>query len=66
MTMPNQPSLRLLVLLGFLAPLLLTGCELFGGNDDESTLSTVSGVVVANGGDFNEQNGSITVYNPMI
>lgn len=59
----RNEKLFLLVSL-LLLPLLLTGCELFGGDDEEPTITPLRGVVVANGGDFNEQNGSITVYNP--
>lgn len=63
--MQNLSSFRLLLGLFLFTPLLLTGCELFGGEDNEPTLSVASGVVVANGGDFNEQNGFVTVYNPI-
>lgn len=43
--------------------LLLAGCELFGDND-EPTISGIEGVLVANGGNFGDQNGSLTFYDP--
>lgn len=64
MTMKHHFRFRPLLVFLLLFPLLLTGCELLGGEDDEPTIAPVSGVVVANGGDFNEQNGSVTVYHP--
>jgi len=51
---------RLLVLC--LLPLTLAGCDLFGEDDDESVVTT--GTVVANSGNFSDQDGSITVFNP--
>ncbi len=47
------------------APLLLFGCDLFGGEDTATfTFGAVEGVVVANGGNFGDQNGFLTVYDP--
>ena len=45
-----------------LAALALSGCDLFGANDDESRVTT--DVVVANSGNFSAQDGSLTLYNP--
>jgi hypothetical protein len=44
------------------APLLLTGCDLFGSNDDERSVTT--DVVIANSGNFSAQDGSLTLYSP--
>ena len=56
-----QSSLRRVLILCLL-PLALTGCDLFGEDDDESI--TTTGALVANSGNFSDQNGSITVFNP--
>lgn len=42
--------------------LLMTGCDLFGSNDDNRRVTT--DVVVANSGNFSAQDGSLTLYNP--
>jgi hypothetical protein len=54
-------SLLLAALLG----LVISGCDLLGGDDDTDgpTLST-TGVYVANQGNFGDGNGSVTVYDP--
>jgi len=54
-------SLSLSLLMGLL---LLGGCDLLGGDDESSTTLETTGVFVANGGNFSDQNGTITVYDP--
>ena len=56
-----DPRFLLPLLLG--VSVLLTGCDLVGSDDNESTLQT-TGVIVGNGGNFGDQNGSLTVYDP--
>ena len=56
-----RTSARRLLLLCLL-PLALAGCDLFEEDDDESVVTT--GAVVANSGNFSDQDGSITVFNP--
>jgi DNA-binding beta-propeller fold protein YncE len=43
--------------------LTLSGCDVFGGDDEEDTFS-ISEVIVANGGNFSDQDGSLTIYDP--
>jgi len=43
--------------------LLMTGCDLFGSNDDDSRRITTD-VVIANSGNFSAQDGSLTLYSP--
>ena len=43
---------------------LLSGCDLFGADDNEASPLETTGVFVANGGNFSDQNGTITVYDP--
>lgn len=53
------------VLLGLLlSGAVLTGCDLFGGDDADAPLPQTTSVFVANGGNFADQNGTITVYDP--
>jgi len=47
-----------------LGAVLLTGCDLFGTDDDDVRPLETTGVFVANGGNFTDQNGTITVFNP--
>ncbi len=63
---PHHPfSIRALLALLVAAPLLMAGCDLFGGADDNTLVfGAVEGVVVANGGNFGDQNGFVTVYDP--
>jgi len=57
---PSDPTMRVT----FLAfALLFAGCEVLGG-DDEGSAPVATGVVVANGGNFSDQNGFLTVHNP--
>lgn len=58
-----QPRFSAFFLSVLLAALLLPGCELFG-EDDEPTLTGIEDVVVANGGNFGDQNGSLTFHDP--
>ncbi|WP_259220813.1 YncE family protein [Salinibacter ruber] len=43
--------------------LLMTGCDLFGSNDDDGRRITTD-VVIANSGNFSAQDGSLTLYSP--
>jgi YVTN family beta-propeller protein len=63
MTHPRffDPRILLALILG--VSVLLTGCDLVGSDDDEPSLQT-TGVIVGNGGNFGDQNGSLTVYDP--
>ena len=45
-----------------LPTLLVTGCDLFGSNDNENRVTT--DVVIANSGNFSAQDGSLTLYSP--
>jgi YVTN family beta-propeller protein len=45
-----------------LPTLLVTGCDLFGSNDNENRVTT--DVVIANSGNFSAQDGSVTLYSP--
>lgn len=45
------------------ATLLMTGCDLFGSNDDDGRRITTD-VVIANSGNFSAQDGSLTLYSP--
>lgn len=54
-------SCSLLLLVGLL---VLGGCDLLGGDDSSGTTLETTGVFVANGGNFTDQNGTITVYDP--
>lgn len=60
----NPISFRTLFLLVLALPLVLTGCELFGGDDDDPPARITTGVIVGNGGNFGDQNGFITIYDP--
>ncbi|WP_242006466.1 hypothetical protein [Rhodothermus marinus] len=55
--------MRRLLLLIALPLLVLSGCDLLGSEDDGEQLVT-TGVLVGNGGNFSDQNGSLTFYNP--
>jgi len=44
------------------APLFVTGCDLFGSNDNERRVTT--DVVIGNSGNFSAQDGSLTLYSP--
>jgi len=64
----SLPTVRLrrpAVWLAFLAvaALSLTGCDLFGSNDDDGRRVTTD-VVIANSGNFSAQDGSLTLYDP--
>lgn len=49
---------------GFLlTALLLVGCDVFGSDDNEPAVVTES-VVVANGGNFSDQNAFLSLYDP--
>lgn len=62
----SSPFVRLLATgLLFATSLLMTGCDLFGGNDDDGEGSLEgTRIVVANGGNFSAQDGSLTLYDP--
>jgi len=61
----SQPSVLVRTVLPLLlASLLLSGCDLFGGDDGGGPSLETTGVFVANGGNFSAQNGTITVYDP--
>jgi DNA-binding beta-propeller fold protein YncE len=61
----SQPSVLVRTVLPLLLGiLLLSGCDLFGGDDDGGPSLETTGVFVANGGNFSAQNGTITVYDP--
>jgi hypothetical protein len=47
-----------------LLTLVLTGCDLLGGDDENGSSTLTAGVYVANQGNFGDGNGSVTVYNP--
>ncbi len=55
--------MRRLLLLIALPLLVLSGCDLMGSDDNEEQLVT-TGVVVGNGGNFSDQNGSLSFYDP--
>lgn len=57
-------SPKAFLLLLFVLPVVLTGCELFGGEDDDEPTLVTTGVIVGNGGNFGDQNGFVTVYDP--
>ncbi len=57
----TDPRFLLLLVLSISLP--LAGCDLVGSDDDEPSLQT-TGVLVGNGGNFSDQNGSLTVYDP--
>ncbi|WP_263834326.1 YncE family protein [Salinibacter sp.] len=64
----SLPTVRLrrpAVWIAFLAvaALSLTGCDLFGSNDDDGRRVTTD-VVIANSGNFSAQDGSLTLYDP--
>ena len=46
-----------------LLALTMSGCDLFGEDDEEPVITTQS-VVVANGGNFGDQNGYLSFYDP--
>ncbi len=56
--MPHMASLLLL-----LVALMLSGCDLVGGEDGEETQPVTAGVIVGNGGVFGGE-GALTLYNP--
>ncbi len=64
-SLPNARLRRPAVWIAFLAvaALSLTGCDLFGSNDDEGRRVTTD-VVIANSGNFSAQDGSLTLYSP--
>ena len=57
-----DPRFLLLLILG--VSLSLAGCDLVGSDDDDGPSFRTTGVIVGNGGNFSDQNGSITVYDP--
>ena len=48
----------------FLLTLVLTGCDLLGGTDENGPSVSTAGVYVANQGNFGDGNGSVTVFSP--
>lgn len=44
--------------------LALSGCDLFEDEEGDPPPATAAGVYVGNGGNFSEQNGFVTVYDP--
>ena len=62
--MPHFASLPRTVVLLLLSALLLSGCDLFGGSEENTRSLETTGVFVANGGNFTAQNGTITVFDP--
>ncbi|CAM3205603.1 hypothetical protein [Rhodothermus bifroesti] len=56
--------MRKLLLLWSLLLLVLNGCDLLGSEDDQASRLVITGVVVGNGGNFSDQNGSLTFYDP--
>jgi len=64
MLMTHRFSLHFLLTLLLLGcGLLLSGCDLVGGEDGEPVLQT-TGVIVGSSGNFTEQNGTIAIYDP--
>ena len=53
---------RILPLAAALLVLSISGCSLFDSDDDDDGDDLPRGLVVANGGNFGDQNGSLTVY----
>lgn len=58
--MKRQP---LLLALSLILSISLVGCDVLGGEDDESSFTTAA-VLVANQGNFGDGNGTITTYDP--
>lgn len=58
-----QMSRRVLLTIPLIAAAVLAGCDLFGDDKSESKVVTES-VIVANGGNFSDQNGSLSFYDP--
>jgi len=58
--MHDNSSLALALLLS--SVLFLSGCDLLGENASDSPPLETTGIFVANGGNFSDQNGTITVY----
>jgi hypothetical protein len=44
--------------------LLLAGCDLVGGDGEDGPALRTTSVIVGNGGNFSDQNGSLTAYDP--
>ncbi len=63
MTFHNTLSLRLALLAVLAVSIALPGCDLFEEEDGDPPLEAAS-VYVGNGGNFSEQNGFVTVYDP--
>jgi len=61
--MLSRPPFRVLLPL-VIGALLFGGCDLFGTDDNGGPSLETTGVFVANGGNFSDQNGTITVYDP--
>jgi hypothetical protein len=55
---------RVFLLLALSVSLSLTGCDLVGSDDDDEPSLQTTGVIIGNGGNFGDQNGSLTVYDP--
>lgn len=55
---------RFLVLFVAGTSLILAGCDLVGSDGDGAPVLRTTGVIVGNSGNFSDQNGSITVYDP--
>jgi len=52
-----------LLLLTISLGLMLSGCDVLGGDDDQGA-TPASSIIVANGGNFSDQNGTLTLYDP--
>ena len=59
--MTNSCRFLPLYLLFLLVP--FSGCDVLGGDDDQDKPG-VSGVIVANGGNYSDQNGTLTYHDP--
>jgi DNA-binding beta-propeller fold protein YncE len=57
--------MRKLLLLLSLLVLLLSGCDLLGSDEERESRLVTTGVIVGNGGNFSDQNGSLTFYDPV-
>ncbi|SHK32062.1 hypothetical protein [Rhodothermus profundi] len=57
--------MRRWLLLTMLSLLVWSGCDLLGSDEEDADRLVTVGVVVGNGGNFSDQNGSLTFYNPV-
>lgn len=60
--LPQKRSIILLALL--LLPPLFAGCDLLGTDDEGDDRLVTARVIVGNGGNFGDQTGSLTLYDP--